>query len=149
MMRIVLRMTVILAIAGAVVIAAAAGALDQDTLKKYLESGSPYDFILIDVRTADEASTGIGNAQCKPYNLAWPEQFQKETANIPKDRTVIVYCRSGARSNNAAAYLASQGFTNVYAAGGMLTWNGPTVPRSDFKPASLLPEPSMKTKSRP
>jgi rhodanese-related sulfurtransferase len=134
----------LLMLAGAVLGPAAVNTLDQDTLKRYLENGAPFDFILIDVRSVEEASAGIGNAQCKPYNLVWPEQFQKECARIPKDQNVIVYCRSGGRANNAAAYLVSQGFTHVYNAGGMLTWTGPTVPRSYFKPASLLPELSMK-----
>jgi phage shock protein E len=137
----------LLALAGAAISPAAVNVLDQDTLKRYLEQGAPFDFILIDVRSAEEASAGIGNAQCKPYNLAWTEEFQKECEKIPKDRTVIVYCQSGGRAGRAAAYLTSQGFANVYNAGGMLTWNGPTVPRSEFKPASLLPEPSMKAKT--
>ncbi len=126
---------------------AAVNSLDQDTLKRYIESGPPFDFILVDVRGAEEASAGIGNVACKPYNLAWPDQLKKECDRIPKDRTVILYCRSGGRANNAAAYLDSIGFTKVYSAGGTLTWTGPTVPSADFRPISALPEPSMQTKT--
>jgi phage shock protein E len=122
--------------------------ITQDQLKDYLANGAPFDFILIDVRSPEEAADGgIGNAQCKPYNLSWPEQLKKESARIPKDLTVIVYCRSGGRARNAAAYLGEQGFTKVYSAGGMLTWTGPTVPLSEFKAATLLPETSMKAKT--
>jgi rhodanese-related sulfurtransferase len=138
---------ILFALAGAVMSPAAVILLEQDTLKSYLEKGSPFDFILIDVRSAEEASAGIGNAACKPYNLAWPDQFKKECERIPKDQAVILYCRSGGRTSNAAAYLDSLGFTKVYNAGGMLTWTGSTVPSSDFKPASALPEPSMQTKT--
>ena len=120
--------------------------LDQETLKNYLENGAPFDFILVDARGADEISSAIGNAGCKPYNLAWPEQFKEMSAKIPKDRTVIVYCRSGGRATRAAEFLASSGYTRVYNAGGMLTWKGPTVPASELKPASLLPEPSCKSR---
>jgi rhodanese-related sulfurtransferase len=142
----IVRVLMLLGLAAAISPAAVIS-LSQDTLKSYLENGSPFDFILIDVRGAEEASVGIGNAACKPYNLAWPEQFKKECEKIPKDRAVILYCRSGGRASNATAYLDSIGFTKVYNAGGMLTWTGPTVPSADFKPISALPEPSMKTKA--
>jgi rhodanese-related sulfurtransferase len=125
---------------------AAVNPLSQAELKGYLEKGAPFDFILIDVRGSDEISAAIGNDQCKPYNLAWPVQFKDEVARIPKDQAIVVYCRSGGRSRSAAAYLNSNGYTRVYDAGGFLTWDGPTVPVSDIKPASLLPEPSMRTK---
>jgi rhodanese-related sulfurtransferase len=125
---------------------AAVSQLSQADLKGYLEKGAPFNFILIDVRGSDEISAAIGSAQCKPYNLAWPEQFKNEIAKIPKDQAVIVYCRSGGRSRNAAAYLNENGYTRVYDAGGFLSWDGPTVPVSDLKPASLLPEPSMQAK---
>ena len=125
---------------------AAVSQLSQADLKGYLEKGAPFNFILIDVRGSDEISAAIGSAQCKPYNLAWPEQFKNEIAKVPKDQAVIVYCRSGGRSRNAAAYLNENGYTRVYDAGGFLSWDGPTVPVSDLKPASLLPEPSMQAK---
>ena len=125
---------------------AAVNPLNQETLKDYLENGAPFDFILIDIRGSDEISMAIGNAACKPYNLAWPAQFKDEVAKIPKDQAVIVYCRSGGRSRAAAAYLEANGFTRVYDAGGFMTWDGSTIPASDMKPASLLPEPSMRAK---
>jgi rhodanese-related sulfurtransferase len=125
----------------------AAKLMDQETLKSYLENGTPFDFILIDVRSSEEISAVIGNAACKPYNFAWPVQFQQECERIPKNRTVIVYCRSGGRSAMAAAYLTNNGFTDVHNAGGFITWKGPTIPTSEIKPASLIPEPSMRMKS--
>jgi rhodanese-related sulfurtransferase len=122
---------------------AAVKSLDQATLKGYLINGAPFNFILIDVRSSEEASTAIGNAACKPYNLAWPVQFKDEIVKIPKDEAIIIYCRSGGRARSAAAYLIAEGYTQVYEAGGFITWDGPTVPASEIKPASLLPEPSM------
>jgi phage shock protein E len=139
-----MRRILIVAVLTLVTCLAAANSLDQATLKDYLANGAPFDFILIDVRSSEEASTVIGNAACKPYNLAWPDQFKNEIVRIPKDQSVIVYCRSGNRSRNAAAFLSSEGYTRVYDAGGILTWDGPTIPGSEIKPASLLPEPSMR-----
>jgi rhodanese-related sulfurtransferase len=119
--------------------------LSQDTLKSYLEANkAPFDFILIDVRAAQEITAAIGNAACKPYNIEWATQFKDFSANVPKDLAIIVYCRSGSRSARAAAFLSAAGYSNVYDAGGFLTWNGPTVPPSEIRATSLLPEPSMK-----
>ena len=132
----------VLAIAG--MFQSAVVRMDQETLKGYLENGAPFDFILIDARGADEISKAIGNAGCKPFNLAWPAQFQEMPAKIPKDQAIIVYCRSGSRAARAATYLNAAGFTRVYDAGGILTWTGPTISPSELKPASSLPEPSCK-----
>ena len=124
---------------------APATTMDQDTLKAYLEKGAPYDFILVDVRGAEEISPAIGSASCKPYNFSWPDQFKAMSEKLPKDMAIIVYCRSGGRAARAADYLKEAGFTKVYNAGGMLTWTGTTVPPSDLKPASKLPEPSCRS----
>lgn len=119
--------------------------LSQDALKSYLEAKqAPFDFILIDVRAAQEINEAIGNAVCKPYNLEWADQFKDVREKVPKDIAIVVYCRSGGRSARAAAYLNAAGYTNVYDAGGIQTWKGPTVPPSEMKVTALLPEPSMK-----
>jgi rhodanese-related sulfurtransferase len=127
---------------------AALNSLDQEILRTYIEKGAPSDFILIDVRKAEEIIAAIGNADCRPYNLEWPTQFVRECEKIPKDKMVIVYCQSGARAMKAAAHLNYLGYNNVFNAGGILTWKGPTVRASDLKAASLLPEPSMQAKIR-
>lgn len=41
---------------------------------------------------------------------------------VPRDRTVLVHCRSGARSARACSLLAASGFDVVNMAGGMLAW---------------------------
>ena len=118
--------------------------MEQETLKSYLENGAPFDFILIDVRRADEITKAIGNENCKPYNLAWPDGLKDIGEKVPKDREIVIYCQSGNRAARAANFLTASGYTNVHNAGGIRTWTGPTVPPSEIKPASLLPEPSMR-----
>jgi len=118
--------------------------MEQETLKSYLENGAPFDFILIDVRGADEITRAIGNDNCKPYNLAWPEGLKDISAKVPKEREIVIYCQSGGRAARAASFLTASGYTNVHNAGGFRSWTGPTVPPSEIKPASLLPEPSMR-----
>ena len=139
-----MRKTVLLIALAVVVCQAADNSLKQDTLKYYLTNEADFDFILVDLRSSEEIATVIGTETCKPYNLAWPVQFKNEIVKIPKDQTVIVYCRSGARANSAVNYLAANGYTNAYSAGGISTWTGPTLPPAEIKPIGLLPEPSMR-----
>lgn len=42
--------------------------------------------------------------------------------NLAKDKAVIVYCRSGARSARAAGILQKAGFSKVHDLGGMSNW---------------------------
>jgi rhodanese-related sulfurtransferase len=123
---------------------AAVSPMAQGQLAGFLSGGAAFDFLLIDLRTAEEIDAVIGNDSCRPYHLAWPEPFMRESDRIPKDRAVVVYCRTGGRAALAANYLASEGYERVYNAGGMMTWNGPTLPPSGIKPLELLPEPSMR-----
>jgi rhodanese-related sulfurtransferase len=143
-----MRLKMLIAVMAVGICYGAVTPLSQDKLKDYLANGAPFDFILIDVRSSEEIDAAIGNAACKPYNLAWPDKFQKEALKIPKDQKVIVYCRSGGRATNAAAFLDNNGYTNVYNAGGFMTWTGPTIPPSEIKPISMLPEPSMRAKTK-
>jgi rhodanese-related sulfurtransferase len=144
-----MRLKMLIAVMAAGLCYGAVTPLNQDKLKNYLGNGAPFDFILIDVRTSQEIVAAIGNAACKPYNLAWPDQFQQEALKIPKDRTVIIYCQSGGRAGRAAGFLNDNGYTNVYNAGGFTTWTGPTIPPSEIKPITLLPEPSMRATAKP
>ncbi|MFW5710830.1 MAG: rhodanese-like domain-containing protein [Spirochaetota bacterium] len=44
--------------------------------------------------------------------------------DVPKQQLVIVYCRSGSRSNRAAGILESLGYTRVVDFGGIYRWEG-------------------------
>ncbi len=39
--------------------------------------------------------------------------------DLPKDEEIVLYCRSGARSNVAMHLMQRQGFTNVVSGGGL------------------------------
>ena len=77
------------------------------------------DVILLDVRTQEEFDGGhIPGAVCFPNEDILPEfplPFQK-------DAEILVYCRSGRRSAEAAEKLAEMGCTNVADFGGILNW---------------------------
>jgi rhodanese-related sulfurtransferase len=44
-------------------------------------------------------------------------------ADIPQDKPVVIYCRSGARSAQACAFMASKGYDNMHnLSGGIMAW---------------------------
>ena len=46
-------------------------------------------------------------------------------AELPdKEQLILVYCRSGNRSKQAAKKLAAIGYTNIKEFGGIMTWDG-------------------------
>ena len=51
--------------------------------------------------------------------------FGKGIAELPnKDQLIMVYCRSGRRSKEAAEKLIKLGYMNIVEFGGILDWKG-------------------------
>ena len=84
----------------------------------YAQLGQP-DVIIVDVRTPAEFAEGhIAGAVNRPLQTI--ESWYKE---LPKDKPVYLYCRSGNRSQQAAEFLKKKGFRNIYnEQGGILAW---------------------------
>lgn len=80
---------------------------------------------ILDVRTAQEYAEGyIPNA----VNLPNEEIGGEPPEQVPdKDAVLLVYCRSGRRSKDAADKLVALGYTNVYDFGGIIDWTYETV----------------------
>lgn len=76
---------------------------------------------ILDVReTAEHAEFNIGGVL---YPLGRIRSMDVDEIENLKDEEVIVYCRSGNRSGQAAMYLEQMGFSNVTnLAGGMMAW---------------------------
>jgi phage shock protein E len=74
---------------------------------------------LVDVRSAGEFAAGhIPGAINIPV-----QQLQARLGELkPKDAAVVVYCRSGNRSGNAARILRNAGFARVHDLGPMSRW---------------------------
>jgi phage shock protein E len=106
----------------------------------HLDPGVAHNFILqqlgnesfqiIDVRTPEEFSTGhIQGA----INIDWMHN-NNGLLNLNKDNTIMVYCRSGRRSQLAIDYLSQHGFNYLFhIKGGIIQW------QKDIK--SLIPSP--------
>ena len=80
------------------------------------------DFILLDVRRADEFAAGhIPGA----VNLPNEKIGTEEIASLPdKNQTIYIYCRSGNRSKQAADKLLALGYTSLIEFGGILDYSG-------------------------
>lgn len=76
--------------------------------------------LIVDVRTRAEYDQGhIPGAVLIPDT----EIRAQAVRTLPeKDQLILVYCRSGRRSRNAAQILAELGYTNIREFGGILNW---------------------------
>jgi len=70
---------------------------------------------VVDVRTAEEFNDGnFAGAVNIPL-----QDLQRRVGEIPKDKPVILYCASGARSSVGARFLKQSGYADVINAGGL------------------------------
>lgn len=83
---------------------------------------APY---VLDVRTPEEFAAGhVPGAVNIPL-----QEFGARFAEVPKDRDVVLYCRSGARSANAEALLRREGYGRTeQLEGSMLAWLDAKLP---------------------
>jgi len=91
--------------------------IDSESLHERLAQGE--DLVLVDIRTPAEVAQGaIPGAMELPMHL-----IPLRLAELPKDKDVVLYCRSGARSYQACAYLMQQGMARVLnLRGGIIAW---------------------------
>ena len=77
---------------------------------------------LIDVRTPREHQSGA--IAGTTYNTDVSNRnFKAEIGKLDKDKTYLVYCRSGARSGRAVKIMESMGFKHLYnLKGGYMGW---------------------------
>ena len=92
--------------------------LSQDAYLALPKSGAQAPFVL-DVRAPEEFVTGhVPGAVNIPY-----DQVAARLAEVPKDKDVVLYCRSGRRAGMAAEVLAAQGYTRLkHLEGDMPAW---------------------------
>lgn len=82
------------------------------------QQGADAPFVL-DVRTPEEFATGyVPGAVNIPF-----DQLAARLAEVPKDREVVLYCRSGRRALIAADVLAANGYQNLdHLEGDIVAW---------------------------
>ena len=97
--------------------------ISQEEARQLMEQDGKQ--IIVDVRTQEEYDSGhIPGAICIPNESIGTEHPEE----LPDPRQVIlIYCRSGNRSKQAAQKLFDMGYTNVYEFGGINDWTGEIV----------------------
>lgn len=92
------------------------------TVPQFKEKMAAADTVVLDVRTPDELREGSIDGHIM-LNIKHPD-FVTEIDELDREKTYLVYCRSGVRSANACQYMTTLGFTKVYnLIGGIQAWN--------------------------
>ncbi len=97
--------------------------ITAEEAKKIMDTEPEY--VILDVRTEEEFAQGH-----IPGAILIPDYEIREEAesSLPdKNALILVYCRSGRRSKNAAQILVELGYTNIREFGGILDWPYETV----------------------
>ncbi|MDO5110622.1 MAG: rhodanese-like domain-containing protein, partial [Erysipelotrichaceae bacterium] len=92
--------------------------ISQEEARDMMNSDDSY--IIADVRTADEFEESH-----IPGAINIPVEHLAGLADdlLPdREEIIMIYCRSGNRSKQAAEILAGMGYTNLYEFGGINTW---------------------------
>jgi rhodanese-related sulfurtransferase len=98
--------------------------VSQEALLARQQKGDPALFVL-DVRTPEEFAAGhVPGAVNIPH-----DQVAARVTDVPKDKDVVIYCRSGRRSALAAEALAAKGYTRLgHLDGDMMAWEAKGLP---------------------
>ena len=101
------------------------GVYRKITAEQAYEMMNTQEVTIVDVRTQSEYDEGhIQNAVLIPNETIGSEPL----SNLPdKNAVILVYCRSGRRSEEAARKLVNLGYVSVYDFGGINDWTYGTV----------------------
>jgi rhodanese-related sulfurtransferase len=83
------------------------------------------NIFLLDVRTPEEYAD---DGHLPKAHLIPLDALKARIAEVPANKTVIAYCRTGRRSMHAAELLGSAGITNATMDGGMMEWSAKGYP---------------------
>ena len=135
-LRLSMRLLIFVVFAGAMLMidnseTAAQEAMPLDSVheaSKLIESRqNDPDFVILDVRTPSEFAAGhIAGARLLNFNAP---DFADKIKELPRDKTYLVYCRSGNRSAKAVKLMQANGFSDlINMDGGMLDWEKAGLP---------------------
>jgi rhodanese-related sulfurtransferase len=97
-----------------------------EDLNRYISGKKETDYLLVDVRERGEyESEHIPGAKLVPLS-----ELEGRLDELPEDRELIFYCRSGRRSNVGAVFARDSGLVNgaIYnLVGGISAWEGKTL----------------------
>ena len=101
--------------------------ISQDEAKQMMKKDDGH--VIVDVRRQDEYDAGhIPGAILIPNESIGTEQPE---ALPDLEQVILIYCRSGNRSKQAAQKLFDMGYTRIYEFGGIIDWTGEIVTEED------------------
>jgi rhodanese-related sulfurtransferase len=77
------------------------------------------NFVILDVRTPEEY--GKGHLKGAMLINFYDKDFKAQVSRLDKNKTYLVYCRSGSRSASATDIMKGLGFKRVYTMNGGIT----------------------------
>jgi len=84
----------------------------QETLALIQDNQDNPGFVIIDVRTSEEfANAHIEDAINIDY---YQESFRDELEAMDRNKTYLIYCRTGNRSQSAISIMGELGFKTIY-----------------------------------
>ena len=91
--------------------------INAQAFQALIASNKP--IFILDVRQQDEYDAGhVDRAVLIPLN-----DLPNRYSELPKDKPIVVYCRSGSRSARAVAFLRANGFATAFSlSGGFTGW---------------------------
>jgi rhodanese-related sulfurtransferase/peroxiredoxin len=101
--------------------------IPQGAYELLRNNASNPDFVVLDVRTPSEFSSGhVPEAANVDFEAS---DFAAQLSKLNKDKTYLVYCHTGSRSGQATALMNSMGFKHVYnVEGGITAWQAAGLP---------------------
>ncbi|MCR4606654.1 MAG: rhodanese-like domain-containing protein [Oscillospiraceae bacterium] len=110
--------------------------IDQETAKRMMEADDGH--VIVDVRRQDEYDAGhIPGAILIP-NESIVSERPEELPDL--QQIILIYCRSGRRSKEAAQKLADMGYVNIYEFGGIIDWTGEITAEAGTSDANGQPD---------
>lgn len=101
--------------------------ISVERMREYMARHEENEYLLVDVRQPDEYAQGhIAGAILIPLG-----EIPKRIQELPVDRDIVFYCRSGKRSKGAAIFVGSRPYaagTVFNMTGGILAWDGLILP---------------------
>lgn len=98
--------------------------LESISPQAYQSEIASADHVLIDVRTPEEFASGhIAGAVNIPIDT-----LSGRLSEVPNDAPVVVYCRTGNRSAQAAQILKDADYSTIYDLGGVVGWTQAGLP---------------------
>ena len=92
--------------------------ITAEEAKARIDSGDPV--VIVDVRTPEEFAAGHIPGAINVPNEGILDEMPVELNDLNAE--ILLYCRSGRRSSEAAHKLLAMGYTNVYDFGGIIDW---------------------------